>query len=79
MAFKVWVATKGDKTLSTNAITHDTVDEAVAYAKDLHGRWMAVMDWYVVPKSADLVGHISEAECLEHAVHRMSGAIEGAE
>ena len=73
--FQVWVATKGDRTLSTNAITHETVEKAVGYAVDLHSRWMAVTDWFVVPTNAGLTGHPSEIEVLEHVVHRMSGAI----
>ncbi len=74
--FQVWVATRGDRTLSTNAITHESVEKAVGYAVDLHGRWMAVTDWFVTPNDVGLEGHPSEIEVLEHAVHRMSGAIE---
>jgi hypothetical protein len=73
--FKVWVKTAGDENCSTNAITHDTVDEAIAYAKDLHGRWMAVTDWFVAPEDAELKGHPSEEDVKAHMVANMTDGV----
>lgn len=73
--FQVWVTTKGDKNCSTNALTFDTVEEAVAYAEDLHSRWMAVMLWFVVPVNAELRGRPSEDEVKEHVVASMDEGI----
>ena len=74
--FQVWVKTRGDANCSTNAVTFDTVEEAIEYAADLHSRWMLVMDWFVTPTDVGLEGHPSEDEVGEHRVASMTeGAI----
>lgn len=48
--FRVDVDT-GERTWSTNALTFATMEEAEAYARDLHSRWRLVRHWRVVLSS----------------------------
>ena len=55
--YKVFVNTAGDPpdSWATNAIEHDTVEDAVEAAKDLFSRWTAVKYWRVMDPNKETV------------------------
>lgn len=49
--FRAEVLASGESTWATNGLRFDTRDEALDYAVDLSGRWMAVQKWRAVDES----------------------------
>ena len=68
--FQVWVTTTGDNgSWSTNAVEHDTLEEAKQAGSDLFMRWFAVEKWAVL-EAGLYEGHISEREIVIHAEYQ---------
>lgn len=48
-AYRVEVLASGESTWATNAMEYDSEDDAKRAGSDLADRWLAVVDWRVVP------------------------------
>ena len=66
--YKVWVS-DDNVSFATNALEFESAEEAVVYARDLFSRWMAMVDWVVIPLYALQAGapiplHLAYAESV---------------
>ena len=52
--FRAEFQASGEYNWATNSMRFDTVDEAVAHARDLFLRWFGARAWRVVPDSVPL-------------------------